>query len=85
MLCGGSQPTTAHVLGSRLTALTQGHYTYRHDQVLNFLTNELSKVLSEQCTVYADLPGRRASNSPWVTVPFSIFIIPYRPDIVIHY
>jgi len=31
-----------------------------------------------------NLCGRRASNSPLVTVPPSIFITPYRPDIVIH-
>jgi len=34
--------------------------------------------------VYADLPGRRASNTPQATVPPSIFINPYCPDIVIH-
>ena len=63
-------------------ALTQDCYTYRHDQVLNSLTTELSKVLSEQCTVYTDLPGRWASNSPQATVATSFHF--YHPDIVIH-
>jgi len=80
-MCVVTQPTTAHGLGGCPFALTQGRYTYRHDQVLNCLTAELSKVLSEQCT---DLPGRHASNSPQATVPPSIFITPYCPDIVIH-
>ena len=58
VLCGGTQPTTALILGGCPTALTQGRYTYRHNQVLlNSLTTELSKVLSEQCIVYADLPS----------------------------
>jgi len=52
-----------HILGGCPTALAQGRYTYRHDQVLSYLTTELSKILSDQCMVYADLPGWRASDS----------------------
>ena len=44
----------------------------------------LSKFLSDQCMVYADLPGWRASDSPQATVPPSILITSSRPDIVIH-
>ena len=43
VLCGGTQPTTAHILGGSLTTLTQDCYTYRHNQVLNHLTTELSQ------------------------------------------
>ena len=84
VLCGSTQPTTAHILGGCPIALAQGRYTYRHDQVLSHLTTELSKILSDQCIVYADLPGWRASDSPQATVPPSILSTSNRPDIVIH-
>ena len=84
ILCGGTQPTTAHILGGCPSALTQGRYTYRHNQVLDCLFTELSKVLTDQCIIYADLPGRRASDSPQATIPPALLITPYRPDIVIH-
>ena len=48
------------------------------------LFTELSKVLTDQCIVYADLPGRRASDSSQATIPPALLIMPYRPDIVIH-
>jgi len=83
-LCGSTQPTTAHVLGGCPIALSQGRYTYRHNQVLSCLTTELFRVLPEQCTVYVDLPGGRASDCPQATVPPSMLITPSRPDIVIH-
>ena len=35
-------------------------------------------------SVYADLPGMRASDSPQTTIPPSLLITPYRPDIVIY-
>ena len=71
-------------MGGCPSALTQGRYTYRHNQVLDCLFTELSKVLTDQCIVYADLPGRRASDSPQATIPPALLITPYRPDIVIH-
>ena len=83
-LCGSTQPTTAHVVGGCPSALTQGRYTCRHSQVLGSLITELSKVLADQCRIYADLPGFWASDSPQATIPPSLLITPYRPDIVIH-
>ena len=85
-LCGCTQPTTAHVLGGCPSALTQGRFTFRHNQVLYCLASELSNFVAGQCmvSVYADLPGMRASDSPQTTIPPSLLIIPYRPDIVIY-
>ena len=71
-------------MGGCPSALTQGHYTYRHNQVLGNLITELSKVLADQCRIYADLPGLRASDSPQATIPPSLLITPYCPDIMIH-
>ena len=47
---------------------------------------ELSTFVAGQCmlSVYADLPEMRASDSPQTTIPPSLLITPYRPDIVIY-
>ena len=67
-------------------SLGQGCFTYRHNQVLHCLTLELSEFLAELNTVhvYADLPGMRASESPQGTIPSSLMVTSYCPDIVIH-
>ena len=84
-LCGSAQPTTAHVLGACPVALSQGRFTYRHNQVLNCLAIELSKLLPGSCiSLYADLPGLRASDCPQSTIPPSVLVTSYRPDLVIY-
>ena len=40
--------------------------------------------MPDQCIVYANLPGRRASDSPQATISPSLLITSYRPDVVIH-
>ena len=35
-------------------------------------------------SIYADLPGMQVSDSPQTTIPPSLLITPYRPDIVIY-
>ena len=56
-LCGCVRPTTAHILDGCATTLSQGHFTYQHDQVLHCLALGLSEILAELNTVhvYADL------------------------------
>ena len=49
-LCGCTQPTTAHVLGGCPSALMQGRFTFRHNQVLYCLASELSNFVAGQCT-----------------------------------
>ena len=51
------QLATAHILNGCLTALSQGHFTYQHDQILHCLASGLSEILSDLITVhvYADL------------------------------
>jgi len=75
-LCGCTQPTTAHVLGGCPSALTQGCFTFHHNQFLYCLASELSNFVAGQCmvSVYADLPGMRASDSPQTTIPPSLLI-----------
>ena len=85
-LCGNTRPTIAHILGGCPVAFSQGRFTYRHDQVLHCIVSNLSGLLAESQTihVYADLPGMYASVSPQATIPPSLIITPYCPDIVIH-
>jgi len=79
-LCGSAQPTTAHVLGACPVALSQGHFTYRHNQVLNCLAIELS---GSGISLYTDLPGLQASDCPQSTIPPSLLVTSYWPDLTI--
>ena len=82
------RPTLAHVLGGCHAALSQGCFTYRHDQVLHCIISNLSCILAESHTilVYADLPGMQASLLPHdqSTIPQSLIATLYHPDIVIY-
>jgi len=81
-----TRPTTAHILGGCPVALTQQRYTYRHDQVLNLLASKLKEIFSDYSSihVFADLQGLRASEAPQATIPSTLLITPYRPDIVVY-
>ena len=85
-LCDSTCPTTAHILGGCPVALTQQRYTYRHDQVLHLLASKLKELFSDNPSihVFADLQGLRASEAPQATIPSTILITPYRPDIVVY-
>ena len=85
-LCGCTQPTTVHVLGGCPSSLKQGRFTYRHNQVLHYLTVELTKVISEVgiISVYADLTGMCVSDSPQATISPSLLITSYCPDTVFY-
>ena len=50
------------------------------------MTTELAKSFSELSTVslYADLPGMRASDSQQAIIPPSLLLTPYHPDIVLY-
>ena len=45
-LCSNTCPTTAHVLEGCPVALSQGHFTYKHDQVLHCIVSNLSGLLA---------------------------------------
>ena len=86
MLCASSRPTTAHILGGCLVALTQQRYTYRHDKVLYLLASWLVDIFVSfsSIQVYADIHGLQTSEGPQGTVPSSLLFTPYRPDIVVY-
>lgn len=63
-LCSSPTPTTLHVLNNCQTALEQDRYTWRHDSVLKQIVAGIRISLSEDQTLYADLPGNLAHSPP---------------------
>ena len=86
ILCDSIRPTTAHVLNGCPIALAQQRYTYHHGRVLSILTAMLAKVFTNYpfVRVFADLPNHRACEAPQATIPASILITPYHPDIFVY-
>lgn len=70
------------MLNSCPTSLNQGRYTWRHACVLYCLFNILSSNALPNTTLYADIPGCRASDTPPATIPLHILYTTARPDIV---
>jgi len=70
--------TTQHVLNGCPKFLTDGRYTWRHDNILNFLCNTLKQSRFE---VYCDLPESCSPGGG--TIPPDIMITSLRPDLVI--
>ena len=60
-----------HVLNGCPVALQQGRFTFRHDAVLSCLMAELQKACLDGVEIFADLDGKRASESgfPPATIP----------------
>jgi len=85
-LCNSLRPTTAHVLSGCPVALSQHRFTYRHDLVLHSLVTSFVEVFVDLpfVQIYTDLPSSRASDSPLATIPTTVMVTPYRPDIVIY-
>ena len=82
-LCRTQPCTVRHVLSCCPTALNQELYTWRHDSILAHLTQLLKLHFPYGTTLYADLPGLRASENPTATIPTSVATTTARPDIVI--
>ena len=72
-----------HILSCCPTALNQECYTWHHDSILAHLTQLLILHLLYGTTLYADLPGLRASENPATTIPTSVATTTARPDVVI--
>ena len=81
-LCRNPRPTTAHILSGCPEALSQGRYTWRHDSVLKCICKSLLDKI-HNVKLYADLCGYRFDDSPPLTIPSSIVVTSYRPDLVI--
>jgi hypothetical protein len=58
--------------------LDQGRYTYRHDNILNFIVGKLDKNLY---TVFSDIHGHQTTNGG--TIPATMTVTQLKPDIVV--
>ena len=76
-LCSNKE-TTLHVLNGCRTALTQGRYTWRHDNILRYICNSINK---EKFSVFSDIPDFQSENGG--TIPSYLTITADRPDIVL--
>ena len=70
--------STLHTLNGCKTMLDQGRYTYRHDNILNYIVSNLDKKLY---TVYSDLHGHQTANGG--TIPATMTVTELKPDIVV--
>ena len=70
--------TTQHVLNGCKKFLEDGRYTWRHDNIVQYLWQVLK---SGDAEVFADLPGKGAPGGG--TVPADIVVTSERPDIVV--
>ena len=75
-LCGNPE-TIGHVLSGCKTMLDQGRYTWRHDSVLNVITEFVNKSENKNIQVHSDL-----GDKPW-TIPPDILATSDRPDLVV--
>jgi len=83
-LCKSISPTVLHILNYCPTALNQKRFTWRHDSILLKLFSFMRSFLEEEDVLYADLPGKRASENPTSTfVPVSILATSARPDMIL--
>ena len=82
--CSLCDPKTAHVLNSCPVAFNKSQYAYHHDKVLFVLANKLTKLFAgiPFVQVFADLSNFHANHCPQSTIPSTLLITSYHPDIV---
>ena len=61
-------------------ALTQGRYTWRHNTVLNHITNFVLQNKPEDLEVYSDISGLDVNGG---TIPPDVLVTQSRPDLVL--
>ena len=76
-LCKGRE-TTCHVLANCPVSLEQGRYTWRHNNVINYI---LSCLDSTKYEIFSDLEGYMTDNGG--TIPIDICVTALKPDITI--
>ena len=76
-LCG-NRGTTNHYLNCCKVMLDTKRYTWRHNNIINFIVNSVDK---EKFKVFSDLPGWEAAGGG--TIPADLCITNLKPDIVI--
>ena len=74
----GQRQTLNHILSCCAPSLEQGRYTFRHDNVLNYVSNCLDR---QKFKCFLDLDGQRTQAGG--TMPSSLVVTVKKPDIVI--
>ena len=74
----GRRETLNHILNGCDLSLKEGRYTYRHDNVLKYISECLDKT---KYSCYVDIPGCQTPAGG--TLPPALLVTPLRPDIVI--
>ena len=69
--------TTYHILNCCKISLEQGKYTWRHNNIVNYIVKNVD---TAKFKVYSDIPGHMAGNG---SIPPEICITNEKPDIVI--
>ena len=82
-LCQSPNATTVDILNGCPEALNQGHFSCRHDSVLNGLVYQVLSKIDGSTKIFAELPGKQASDSPPATIPADISTTTSRPDLVL--
>ena len=75
-LCG-NRGTTAHFLNCCKVMLDTNRYTWRHNNIINFIVTNVDKSFK----VYSDIPGWEAPGGG--TIPAELCVTNLKPDIVI--
>ena len=77
-----NRDSTLHCLNGCKIALDQGRYTWRHDNILNYIVTCVEK---SKFKVYSDIPGYQTSNGGSLppSLPPSLTVSSLKPDIVI--
>ena len=74
----GSRQTLNHILNCCNVSLDQGRYTYRHDNILQYISGCLDK---DRFTCFIDLEGQQTPAGG--TLPPQLIVTNCKPDIVI--
>ena len=74
----GRRETLNHVLNCCIVSLKEGRFTFRHDNILHYISKCLDTV---KYTCFVDIPGHQTPAGG--TLPPSVCVTAMKPDIVI--
>ena len=72
--------TLEHILNFCPVSLTQGRFTWRHNSVLNHLSNTIQEHKPSNLEVFCDIAGQDINGG---TIPPDILVTQSRPDLVL--
>ena len=76
-LCG-NRDSTKHTLSACKVALDQGRYTWRHDNIVKYISDNVDR---SKYTMHSDVGSNKTPNGG--TVPASLTVTGLRPDLTV--